>query len=46
MLVIGYAALRIAYAVELLVAPGRATRPWLAALAVREDLAARGFKRG
>jgi hypothetical protein len=29
MLVIGYAALRIAYAVALLAAPGRVTRPWL-----------------
>jgi hypothetical protein len=31
--VIGYAALRIAYAVALLVAPGRTTRPWLGEVA-------------
>jgi hypothetical protein len=29
MIVIGYAALRIAYAVGLLAAPGRVARPWL-----------------
>jgi hypothetical protein len=29
MLVIGYAALRIAYSVALLAAPGRVARPWL-----------------